>query len=114
MPTSCVAFGCSNTLIKPNCIWRNVSFHRFPHGDAELMKVWLLNLRRKDFHPTKASKICSDHFDPKYFIRIGKKMVRNLKKGAVPTLFSYSDPVLKKNTPNTVRFVMLYKQNEYV
>ncbi|CAN8030882.1 unnamed protein product [Ixodes persulcatus] len=52
--------------------------HRFPAA-ADLRRRWLANLNRKDFSPSKSSRVCSDHFldgrrtaeNPVPFLRLG-------------------------------------------
>lgn len=38
-----------------------ISF-RFPLGDIERLKQWLLNVRRSNWIPSKSSRLCSTHF----------------------------------------------------
>ena len=49
--------GCSGERKDPN-----VTFHSFPLSDKKLLKIWLKNIARKDFTPTKYSRLCSLHF----------------------------------------------------
>ena len=40
----------------------NVTFPAFPLHDQQLLLAWLKRLARKDFTPTKYSKLCSIYF----------------------------------------------------
>ena len=65
--------------------------------DLEKKKLWEANIRqdgRDDWSPSKASKICSDHFLEKYLDRTGKRI--RLKPDAVPTRFKDIQKHLKK------------------
>ena len=46
----------------------NVTFHAFPLHDQQLLQAWHKRLARKDFTPTKYSKLCSIHFTPEDFV----------------------------------------------
>ena len=56
MVISCSAYNCENRQ-GPN----GLSFHRFPK-DPELRKRWISAVNRKDWQPSKYSRICSAHF----------------------------------------------------
>ena len=40
---------------------RGIKFHRFP-ADPRRRKLWELRVKRIDWHPTPASRLCSEHF----------------------------------------------------
>ena len=40
----------------------NVTYHSFPLKNEELLCNWLKNIARKNFKPSKYSKLCSLHF----------------------------------------------------
>ena len=78
----------------------NVTFHSFPLNNEELSKIWLKNIARKDFTPTKYSRLCSLYFKAEDFKESSdqtqscknrrknvKLLNRRLKKGAIPTIF---------------------------
>ena len=46
----------------------NVTFHAFPLHDQQLLQAWLKRLARKNFIPTKYSKLCLIHFSPEDFV----------------------------------------------
>ena len=69
--------------------------HKFP-PDASVKSEWLRRINRKDFHPTKNSRVCSKHFVECDFIdsnasRAKKKgaclNIKYLKTDAVPAVF---------------------------
>ena len=67
----------------------------FPSA-PEKKKKWLLNLHRKDWTPSKYSKICSDHFKEVFVNRTGRRV--KLKDDAIPTRFKKFPKHLKKVT----------------
>ncbi|CAH1378702.1 hypothetical protein MTP99_002515 [Tenebrio molitor] len=83
MPASCSVAGCTNR----HKAGGSVQFFGFPLKNDNLLKSWICSLRRENFAPTKASKVCSDHFqESDYLVRPGT-YVRRLKPDAVPSLF---------------------------
>jgi len=80
----------------------NVTYHSFPLHDAQLLQTWLTRLARKDFTPTKHSKLCSRHFTSEDFVtkssdlnnrrkkhrETTKLLRRRLKNDAVPSVFN--------------------------
>ena len=78
-----------------------VTFHAFPLQNKQLLQNWLNRLARKDFTPTKFSRLCSLHFKPEDFVenstdqkssRLNKKenlklVKRRLQKHACPSIF---------------------------
>ena len=79
----------------------NITFHSFPFHDENLMKSWLKNIARKDFKPTKYTRICSlrfklddfredsyDHKESCKRLRKDDKLLnKRLRKDAVPCIF---------------------------
>ena len=74
----------------------NVTFRAFPLHDQQLLLAWHKRLARKDFTPTKYSKLCSIHFIPEDFVtesndqsnkrkRKRELIRRGLKNDAHPT-----------------------------
>ena len=57
----CAAFNCRNSSKS------GVSFFPFPLKDEKCCKEWFTLMKRKDFTPTAASKLCSDYFSPQCF-----------------------------------------------
>ncbi|ESP00249.1 hypothetical protein LOTGIDRAFT_238630 [Lottia gigantea] len=66
---------------------KRITFHKFPGRDPQLFQIWLHNLRREDFTPSRSSSLCSRHFEEKYIHRLGGNVT--LMKGAIPTIFDY-------------------------
>lgn len=95
MPRFCAAFGCTNASWKESCQNKNISFHTFPLTNKILLQKWLLNVRRANFSPTRFTPLCSEHFSEDDFEYQPFTKRRSLKKGAIPTKFSYE---LKKKT----------------
>ena len=79
----------------------NVTYHSFPLKNEELLCNWLKNIARKNFKPSKYSKLCSLHFKADDFIKVSHDSkqrrkrkrdsehlcYRRLKPGAVPYIF---------------------------
>ncbi|XP_077577711.1 uncharacterized protein LOC144199749 isoform X1 [Stigmatopora nigra] len=94
----CSAFGCRNRSDGKYNNPPDVSFHTFPLRNEGLIKIWLQNVGRGEFTPSKSSKICSAHFRPscfqsyqyeKYGLDDTERPKRRmLKDDAVPTEFS--------------------------
>ena len=63
---ACAAYGCKVGYggSKPPA---NVSLHRFPLSNPELLARWLRHLKRDRFVPKKTSRICSLHFSEDSF-----------------------------------------------
>ena len=61
-----------------------VTFHSFPLNNPELLRVWMKRLARKDFTPTKYSRLCSLHFKPEDFVShsIDQQARRKQKRGS--------------------------------
>ncbi|XP_053145014.1 THAP domain-containing protein 1-like [Hemicordylus capensis] len=97
MVKSCCAIKCSNKYVRGS----NISFHRFPLRNKQLLKKWVVNIRRQNFHPTHSQVICSEHFTEEDFkikvVASGKR--RKLKPKAVPTIFSFPERLQKRVKP---------------
>ena len=69
MPTSCVAWGCTNRAKAGS----GISFHRFPFKNPELLQKWIQAIRRENWAPKQGSFICGSHFEDSCFVvRPGK------------------------------------------
>ena len=83
----CLAYGCTNRSSKRAC--KSLSWHLLPSKNKKRHAEWLVKIRRENTPVTKNSYLCSDHFSKECFIKpIGKKRKR-LKRGSVPTKFSF-------------------------
>ena len=63
-------------------------FHRLPLHDENLLKKWLVNIRRKNIHINEHSRVCSAHFEG------GEK-----KDKDVPTIFAWTKPLTHRAPP---------------
>ena len=100
----CTVPGCTNDSSKKEC--SNLSWFRYPVSNRKLLRQWLAQVSRLDFHPNRDARICSAHFTSDCFVSDycfldefvasgdmaqgppGKKRrSRKLKDDAVPTLF---------------------------
>ena len=110
----CAAFNFSNSFKS------GVNFFPFPLKDEKRCKEWLRVLKRKDFTPTAASRLCSIHFSPECFeynlalratlgVQFKPQRLR-LKPDAVPTIFNFEmktveqgsiEDVSRKRSSNT-------------
>ncbi|KAI8730816.1 THAP domain-containing protein 1 [Biomphalaria glabrata] len=93
MGRHCAAFGCSNSDRKLN---ENLSFHCFPINDPETLKQWYAKIKRVGFTATNHSRICSEHFNEEDFEYQPFTNRRQLKKGVIPSIFSYTKPKVKR------------------
>ncbi|KAK7909448.1 hypothetical protein WMY93_014132 [Mugilogobius chulae] len=91
---ACSAFNCSKRPSRDV----NLQFFRYPHGDPERLKLWLVNVRRESWTPSSTSRLWSEHFDENQFL-LSKKGKRVLKKDAVPIIFNFPAHLQKKVTP---------------
>lgn len=67
-----------------------LSFHTFP-TDEEKRRKWIHNIRREKLNITSHTRVCSRHFTIDYQIEPSKPSGRRLlRKGAVPTLFTWN------------------------
>ena len=57
--TYCSAVDCHNCQSKGK--ERGIKFYRFP-ADPQRRKLWELRVKRADWQPTPASRLCSEHF----------------------------------------------------
>ena len=67
---------------------------RFPHNDPQLLRKWVINMRRDKWKPTARSLLCSKHFTENYFDRTGKTV--RLRKTALTTVFSFPEHLQSK------------------
>ena len=101
MPNKCVATNCRSEHHndQPHS---QITFHRFPLNDEELLGQWLQNLSQENYLPNRHSRLCSLHFDESDFAMesVDSNITRKRKRGddlrkqrflkpdAVPTVFS--------------------------
>uniref|UniRef100_A0A090XCX2 THAP-type domain-containing protein n=1 Tax=Ixodes ricinus TaxID=34613 RepID=A0A090XCX2_IXORI len=95
--TGCCAFGCSQSSGSGKKLFA-VPLRK---ADLRRQKAWLHMIGRKNFVPTRSSKLCEDHFTPDQFEpRIWQSHgIKKLKPNAVPTKFSHRLPKPVRRPP---------------
>ncbi|KAF3699836.1 THAP domain-containing protein 5 [Channa argus] len=74
----------------------DVKFFKFPMYNPRKLKKWLVNMKWKDWTPSRFSVLCINHFEEQYIDRTGKFV--KLREDAVPTIFASSDEIHKIQT----------------
>ncbi|KAM9329009.1 THAP domain-containing protein 2-like [Gastrophryne carolinensis] len=97
---ACAALNCSSRQTR-GC---GKSFHRFPHNRPEVLKIWVMNMKRNTFKPSSKAVLCSDHFEERCFDRTGQTI--RLRVDAVPTVFTFSGKFKKKERRQTEAHVV--------
>ncbi|XP_014667352.1 PREDICTED: THAP domain-containing protein 2-like isoform X1 [Priapulus caudatus] len=85
MPDYCCAYNCRNCRSKATKAAK-ITFHKFPKDDQR-RKEWTESLRRKDFQPSEASSLCSEHFTDDCFDRTGQTV--RLRDTAIPSIYNF-------------------------
>ncbi|XP_068090125.1 uncharacterized protein [Hyperolius riggenbachi] len=89
---TCVVCGCNNTLYK-GC---KKQFFRFPLNDPECLSKWIAAVQRKNWKPSRASRICSDHFIARDYVLCPEAAsVPKLRFDAVPSIFNTKPKPMK-------------------
>ena len=70
MVVSCCAFGCKNRFGKNN--GKSLGFYRFPSMPEARRKRWIAAVKRKNWSPSKFTRICGDHFVSGRLIDLGR------------------------------------------
>lgn len=86
--TKCVAAWCRNSSFK------GFQMNSFPQ-DEKRRDVWIKNINRAKWSPTKYSALCEAHFAPEMW----KRKIRGqkkLKSSAIPTIFVKSKTVTER------------------
>uniref|UniRef100_A0A8C6S5E0 THAP-type domain-containing protein n=1 Tax=Neogobius melanostomus TaxID=47308 RepID=A0A8C6S5E0_9GOBI len=92
MVIACCAVGCVNRQgCKPN-----VSFYHIP-ADQDRRRRWIAAINRKDWQPSKYSRICSEHFLQ------GKKSQDPLSPDYVPSVFAHTKSPAKRRALKTLQ-----------
>ena len=104
MVNKCSAFGCKSGYTTSNKADNNtISFHSYRLRNEALLQKWTKNNPRKNFIPTRNSKLCNLHFKDSDFImsstdsnkrrnKNAKVLIkRRLRDDAVPTIFKSND-----------------------
>ena len=93
MVKSCSAYECTSHFFKNS----NVSFHKFPLKDVDLLQKWVVATKCKNFTLTTNSYLCSKHFlaDDFYYLDADKLQ---LKASVVPSVFAFPEPLQMKQS----------------
>ena len=90
----CAVVGCSNRT--PRDSQKGISFHRLPLKNKQLLKEWLVRIKRENLPKPSLCVVCSEHFEKKCFkggctidLWPDRKRKRELNEDAVPTIFPY-------------------------
>ena len=97
MPHHCIVPQCNNNSAK--C--PELSFYRLPLCDKNLLKKWLVNIRRQNTPVTEYSRVCSAHFEN------GKKEGKN----AMPTIFAWTKKTVSRPPPKQRGDLMVTTSN---
>ncbi|CAH0723497.1 unnamed protein product, partial [Brenthis ino] len=94
---SCCAVFCPSRTTKGGVKDPELSFHTFPKC-PEIRDQWIKAVRRKNWEPTKYSRLCSKHFEESSFVT--GLSIKKLKTDAIPVIFegypSYYQPIVAK------------------
>ncbi|KAE8632293.1 hypothetical protein XENTR_v10001507 [Xenopus tropicalis] len=101
---ACAAINCTSRQTR-GC---GKSFHRFPHGRPEVLKKWVMNMRRDKFKPSSKAVLCSDHFEEFCFDRTGQTI--RLRTDAVPTVFAFPGKMKKDRKSRHSAIVFEYPE----
>ena len=104
MVYKCSAFGCKSGYASQtsSCSEMKPTFHTYPLRNKDLLSLWLESNPRRNFTPSKYSRLCSLHFKETDFITTSQDSnprrrrrggapnlkVRYLKPDAVPSIFA--------------------------
>ncbi|XP_046981545.1 THAP domain-containing protein 6-like [Schistocerca americana] len=81
---ACAVVGCTARSDRSQkCL--GITFHKFP-SNATRKDLWVKALGRKDWEPSKYSKVCSQHFREQDIDRTSVSTVR-IRENAVPSIF---------------------------
>ena len=88
MVRHCIAYGCKSRSTNENS--KELSWHLLPLSNKELLRTWLIKIKRTNTPVSKNSYLCSKHFEEECFIKpLGGQRIR-LKPGSVPTKFVFT------------------------
>ncbi|XP_069704798.1 uncharacterized protein [Periplaneta americana] len=96
MPDSCCANGCTNRRVKGG----NIQFFNFPFKDEDTLKKWVAAVGRRNFIPTRHSRICSEHFRKEDYLVRPNTNVPQLNSSAVPSIFHAHPKKATRKTRN--------------
>ncbi|XP_050396778.1 THAP domain-containing protein 6-like [Patella vulgata] len=93
MVRSCCAIGCTNRDTPENRK-KDITFHQIPNDPGQ-RKSWLIAINRLDldgkhsWEPSSIQTLCSQHFQEDDFMKSKHAGNKLLKKGSVPSIFSW-------------------------
>ncbi|XP_075942441.1 uncharacterized protein LOC142945034 isoform X1 [Anarhichas minor] len=76
-------------------------YFKFPVYNPRKLKKWLINMKLKDWTPSRFSVLCVKHFEEQYIDRTGKCV--KLREDAVPTIFSSPGKTQKREASINTR-----------
>ncbi|KAG8173649.1 hypothetical protein JTE90_025293 [Oedothorax gibbosus] len=85
MVISCCAYECTNRWGKLKEDGTKLKFHLFPFRKPDLLKKWIVAVKRESWKPSKSRALCGDHFAETAYKTSTR---RYLKDDAVPSIFS--------------------------
>ncbi|XP_011690034.1 PREDICTED: THAP domain-containing protein 5-like [Wasmannia auropunctata] len=78
----------------------------FPKSDPVRKEIWIKNLNKEDWTPSKTATICEKHFAPEMWEKVREDGKKKLKANAIPTIFSrissYNEPTIATNNVDAV------------
>ena len=98
MARYCTASGCNNSSLNLSIGGKRISLYRCTLNDKDLLKKWLVKIKRENFEPNSNSRICSSHFEEDRFQCLNFSEKQLLKKDALPTVFSFKSAPKSKRT----------------
>ncbi|XP_078585178.1 uncharacterized protein LOC144867211 [Branchiostoma floridae x Branchiostoma japonicum] len=81
-------------------IGKKLTFHRIPH-DKQQRREWIVKIRRdvgKNFKISSATRVCSEHFHEKDFLRTLSGLTR-LRPGVIPSVFQWTKTTTERPAP---------------
>ncbi|KAJ8008787.1 hypothetical protein DPEC_G00082050 [Dallia pectoralis] len=87
MPRYCAVKLCKNRGGTHSEEKKRISFYPFPLQDEARLQIWVDNMKREEWVPSRHQYLCSEHFTEDCFdLRWG---IRYLKHSAIPTIFHH-------------------------
>ena len=120
MPTHCCVLLCTKKGYREEETGETVSYFKFPTEEG-LRKLWIHAIPRdegKCFQISSTTKVCSRHFKSDDFKRSLNGVV-SLRKGAVPSVFTWKRSSPRKRPPPMLRIpstaaTVLHNMNENI
>ncbi|XP_060520733.1 THAP domain-containing protein 5-like isoform X2 [Cylas formicarius] len=74
----------------------SINISSFPFNRLDILERWVKAVHRKDWKPSKSSKLCSEHFLSSDFLVRPGSTKKVLKPDAIPSIFSFPKGLVKK------------------